>query len=351
MDLGPGISKETPGSLSDENLADTKPDDPEQMLREYSRWAMNPDVSLGSRGSVDEFIKSQLYGDDNPKETMTTTREAIRSRIYPHEKLQSESHRMSTEYIRSQLNSNNNSKPRLSLSESSDLKGKAVKDSLSKIHSDKNLVSEWMTSEYIKSQLHQNESFGSRRQVEEYIRSRLNSDNYPYMSDRTKPMESSSLSPGQAVRSRYRVKEYAEPRINSQSNLESKVIPDDNLVSERMSSEYIRSQLYPDQTSGSDPALLSRMLSAPKSRVDSTCQQSGSTRLEPIHDLDPSVSRVDLDQRYDIDPRVSKRSVTHTRTMEDGHDINEQYGRRRFDSRIISTVEPCHEEAEIYHVR
>ena len=363
MDLGPGISNENPGYRTDENLSDTKPDNPEQMLREYSRSGMmNPDVSLGSRRSVDEFIKSQLYGDDNPKETMTT-RGAIGSRIYPHEKLQSL--RMSTEYIRPQLNSNNNSKPRLSLSERSDLKGTTVKDSLSKIHSDKNLGSEWMTSEYIKSQLHQNESFGSRRKVEEYIKSRLSSDNYPYMIEGTKPMENSrvgwltneyirsQLSPGQAIRSRYPAREYSGPRNNSPSNLESKVMPDDSLVLERMSSEYIRSQLYSDETSRSDPALLSRMLTAPVSRVDSTpttYQQSGSPRLEPKHEFDPSISRVDLDQRYGIDPREGKSSVTQTRTKEDGH-ITGQYGiRRRFDSRIISTVEPCHEEAEIYHV-
>ena len=378
------------------------------MVTEYSGSGMNPDSSLGSRWSVDEFIKSQLYDNKTPEETRVA-REVIRSRINPDE--QPRSQRMTTEYIKSQLDPNENVYLRMFPNEG--LETRMSEENESSVHSDKNLESGGLTNEYIKSQLHPDESFGSRREIEEYIRSRLTSNDKSAVfrsniseTSRVRRLTSeyirSQLFPDEIRGYRYPSKDYTEPRIQSSSNLGSRITSDEYFGSERMTNEYIRFQLYPDDParpeSGSEPILLSKILAAPRSRAHSRTSNNQQRRdsristyqqhlahLEPNYDLlDPRILRSRLDSRPNrnqqpatlnlcsirLSPESSGNSTAPDPELKHDLDlemtdldpkldidprnrrINEQFGtRRQFDSRIISTVEPCHEEATFYSVR
>ena len=152
-------------------------------MREYSGSRIQ---GLGSRRSVDDFIKEQLHVDENlqqrfPKNENPETRmtiECMESRKHSADNARFK--RMTSEDIRSQLYPDE-SLETTTYSPHENLGSRIVTAPSVRFSPDlnRNIELKRMTSEDIRFQLHQGESYGSREDAEEYMRSRLGLESNP----------------------------------------------------------------------------------------------------------------------------------------------------------------------------
>ena len=292
-----------------------------RMMREYSGSRIE---GLESRRSVDEFIKEQLHMDENlqqrtPKNENPETRMS-RECIAPGRNSADNARfkRMTSEDIRFQLYPDE-SLETTTYSPHENLGSRIVTVPFSP-DLNRNIELKRLTSEDIRSQLHQGESYGSRGDAEEYLRSRLGLESNPGSG----PEIEDSLH--QRARSKI-TNEYIRSQLATDEPLclttkcIGSAIPPRNSLGSLDTPGYIKSQLHPDA----------------KLEPDSTIQPRYPNMMRV--DID---SKIDLDPKLDIDPRIYRR-VAGSRLRGPNWPF--------YNSRLVPPAEQGGEEAEIYNVR